>query len=83
MSINGQDEKKLFAEYKKRAIEKLNRFLASPEVSEEKRIVLSSGWRTFTLEDILKEVKAETEYGRDFIEIYGKPNENMFTKEAK
>lgn len=84
LTLSGQDEKgKEFAENKQKAIGRINRMLMSTTSKERNRVVLSAGEKSFTLEEILKEIKEETKYGIQLIQILSKPRIRVPKKEEK
>jgi hypothetical protein len=83
--LSSQDEeaRKLFAENKLKAIDKINRLLMSIKPEEKERVFASAGKRSFTLSEMRKEIEEETRYGKQLTQILSRPRVRLPEKEEK
>lgn len=84
-NLSSKDEKakELFAANKQIAIDKVKRFLMSITAKEKSRVFLSCGEKSFTPEEMLKEIEEETEYGKQLIQMFSRPPDKSTEEEEK
>ena len=71
------------SEDKQKAIDKITKMLKAKTVEERKLVVGATGEKSFTLEDMLKEVEEETKYGTLLIQIMSSSKSEFLKNEEK